>query len=170
MQILPGNEISPGGWSPDGKEFAFRHYHGSETHNGKGWYTQISSVDADGTNVHPLTEPHVELSLGSPYWSPDGSQIAVAWDGAISPTYSYRFHLLKLATGEVQTFNAQVRGTNWDQDTFVWSPDGKWVAFLTDGWGSDYVRPGIQAVNLETGEVFCITQDASLGEQLFDWR
>jgi hypothetical protein len=166
VQVLPTGDLDEvsGSWSPDGELFAFTYYKNTED-----WYTEIYVVNADGTSLRPLTQRHVRSVLGRPNWSLDGRQIAVSWQGVISSTFSHRLHLLTLATGEVQVFDAQVYSTG-DQDAIVWSPDGKWVAFLTDNLDSNHVQRDIQVISLETGESFCVTQDESIREELMDWH
>jgi dipeptidyl aminopeptidase/acylaminoacyl peptidase len=153
-----------GNWSPDGEHFAFTYYQ-----NGEDWHSQMYLVNADGTGLHPITERYTHSMLGRPNWSPDGKQIAISWEGVALSTYSYRLYLLEPVTGETRSFDVEVSSAG-NQAGIVWSSDNKWIAFLTDNLGSESVRRDVQVVSLETGEVFCITQDASIREELIDWH
>ena len=98
-------------WSPDGKRIAF-----SSDRNGGG---QVWVANADGSGLKQLTfSTSTELATGFPVWSPDGSKLAVYFDGTtflLDPTRSQ-------AEQNAQTLptDTRYRLVAWD-----WSPDGK---------------------------------------------
>jgi Tol biopolymer transport system component len=172
IRVLPTGKLDDvsGSWSPDGKQFAFTRYHNSDSWHSydnsydSEWYSEMYIIKADGTGLRRLGQHYAHSSLGRPHWSPDGRQMAVA--GTFSYPYSHHLFLFTLATDEVRTFNnIDIQGG--DEDYIMWSPDEKWVAFVTD-------PRDVRALNLETGEVFCITQNRSIieeeEEEVIDWH
>jgi hypothetical protein len=167
VQVLPTEDLDDvsGSWSPDGEQFAFSYYCNASSYNNvEDWYTQLYIVNADGTELHTVTERNEHAFISRPNWSPDGRQIVFSWSD--DPTTPDSLRMLTVATGEVQVFNIPdtIRAVNTcQQDRVVWSPDGKWIAFIT-------LRDDIHALNLETGELYCIIKEPSIRVELMNWH
>ncbi len=132
----PGSFFTPF-WSPDGKRIAFSHLAAS--------VPQLSVRSADGTGeIESLTEPTGDPQFASS-WSPDGKTIfsSVMYAKDHSPT---RQNL----TTDIWLFRTErdAPARPWFESPFreagaALSPDGKWVAYVSDESGSPeiYVRP-----------------------------
>jgi Tol biopolymer transport system component len=131
-------------WSPDGKRIAFVISTGL-------WEHQIFVMNADGSDVKPLTE--AEDNSRAPEWSSDGRRILFYQDKGIfemnpdgssvrqltsghSPTWSPDGALLAFLRGD-DLFVMNADGSNlkaltsrndWGGD-LTWSPDGKSIVF-----------------------------------------
>jgi Tol biopolymer transport system component len=126
-------EYSPR-WSPDRRQIAFIR---PRTPDGA---AQIWLMNADGSHEHPLTRLSGTLrgiqffgdsSSSRLDWSPDGRQIVFAAyppdpanDGG--PRHLY---LANVHTGAVRALTNGSSMTTDDDDP-VWSPNGRWIAFL----------------------------------------
>jgi Tol biopolymer transport system component len=128
-------------WSPDGKQIAFESALDSEAGTqglyvadvATGQFRQIfGPQNATGANYEIDFEP------GSPTWGPDSSTIALA----VQQSYSTRF---REGVSEILTVNATTGATQMydpypyetitnrvDGDGPVWSPDGKYMAYVLD--------------------------------------
>jgi DNA-binding winged helix-turn-helix (wHTH) protein/Tol biopolymer transport system component len=106
-------------WSPDGRWIAFM---GKDP--GQPWRVRVVSVD--GGSYAPVTGVNDEE--GAPTWSPDGGQ--VAFGGITQPAERTAgrlvIHILNLKTHQL----SEVPGSEglW---TARWSPDGRYIAALT---------------------------------------
>src|SRR5262249_11866572 len=113
-----GNEVSRGpAWSPDGKRIAFtRHVHNQ--------FPQIYVMDADGSNVVPLTRG--EDFTADPAWSPDGKTIAFTRTRA-DARFHFRVYTVAANGKDIKELTAQDNEIGYVYPT--WSPDGKRIAF-----------------------------------------
>ena len=123
-------------WSPDGKKIAFVRLSGDDG------YHQIFVMNADGTDVRPVTEFDSGGIFGVS-WSPDGKRIAFSkhmldtWGlYTIDPDGSHRTLVTSLATSGA-----------------VWSPDGEQIAFAINDYSGGSWTPSIAYVRVDGGEV-----------------
>jgi Tol biopolymer transport system component len=120
---LEANDWEPV-YSPDGATIAF------ESFNRNGFIARIWLMNADGTDIHPLTPP--DLVAINPHWSPDGEKIA------------FRSHCCNPQNNDIWVINrdgsglARLTGSaSSDQDIPVayyneapsWSPRGHAIVF-----------------------------------------
>jgi Tol biopolymer transport system component len=120
-------------WSPDSKHIAFTSNRDGNDTSPKGLMRDLYVMNADGSNQIRVTKNSSDTYSFGIAWSPDGKHLA-------------------FSTGQ-GIFKADVDGTNLKQLTNnasdnspVWSPDGKWIAYVSEGIyvmnadGSDPVR------------------------------
>jgi Tol biopolymer transport system component len=106
-------------WSPDGSQLAF-------TRRENIWI-----VNADGSNLHALTQSGPATGNYHPAWSPDGSTIAY-WHGSIDSPDG--------GPGDAEIYTIPAGGgrptrlTHDDTGSIepAWSPDGKLIVYLDD--------------------------------------
>jgi Tol biopolymer transport system component len=107
-------------WSPDGKRIAFM-----GRAEGRPWKVRV--VSAEGGSYEPLTS--TDAAEGAPTWSPDGSR--VAFGGLVDPADRAPgplvIHIYDLKERQL-TVVPQSEGL-W---TARWSPDGRYIAALTE--------------------------------------
>ena len=129
-------------WSPDGKKIAFESALDSEAGSqamyvadvSTGNFKQIFSPtqDAKGAQYEIAFEP------GAPTWSPDSNTIALA----VQQSYSTRFRegeseilTVDASSGATHMYNPypyQTITNRVEGDGPVWSPDGKYMAYVLD--------------------------------------
>jgi Tol biopolymer transport system component/cytosine/adenosine deaminase-related metal-dependent hydrolase len=149
LTTLPGAQITPR-WSPDGTRIAYQDADGAT------WVYDIAAATA--AKVLPaLFQP------GRPTWSPDGKTLALA---AVKP-FSKRF---REGTSQVLTVGLDDGAVRYTEpmpykslstrgdDGPVWSPDGKWLAFVVES--VVWVVP-VDARGAFTGEPRQLTREAS---------
>jgi Tol biopolymer transport system component len=98
---------------------------------------------ADGTHQRLLTRlPQGVLSVGLPSldWSPNGRQIVFAAYPSRAGGAS-QLYLANVCTGATRVLLPEAIGTYSGDDDPVWSPDGRWIAFVRHGSPS----PGMAA-------------------------
>ena len=158
------NGIIKGNWSPDSQSFAF-----SYTSSGEDWYSQIFVVNMNGTGLHSLTPQMKYVSLGFPYWSPNGQSIVYTKTGPCSDYYYLNFTTLSTANTKSFSIN-KVLPSYVRSEEIVWSPDSKFVAYLTEYLYEDNVRSVIQVLSSQIGKTMSFPQDKDFIPLMIDWR
>jgi len=142
---LPPMSVELPRWSPDGKWIAFM---GKEP--GRPWKVRL--VSAEGGPYPPVTL--TDSAEGAPTWSPDGSRLAFGGlvdpaDRAPGPMVIHIFDLkdrrLSVVPGSEGLWTAR------------WSPDGRYIAALTEGSRSVMLfdfRTGKWATVLALGRIW----------------
>jgi Tol biopolymer transport system component len=119
-------------FSPDGKKIAFV----SDREEGNYALDKIYVADADGSNAVNITADSPGMENAGPAWSPDGSQIAffryLPFGGKGEfPTGIYTVP----AAGGEPTLVVNVYGIYFNPRSPVWSPDGKYLAYVVENPG-----------------------------------
>ncbi len=124
-----GGWIAGPTWSPDGRQIA---YHRNTQAPGEDYPsdTRIWIVNADGTGLHQLTTP-AGIKAADPDWSPDGSRIVFATEGARE--LEGRSALVSVYTIRPDGTDAQVVTKDGDGEGLAptWTPDGAHILY----WG-----------------------------------
>ena len=110
----------------------------------------IYVMNDDGSNVRRLTD--TPLSVGSPRWSPDGSQIAFMMDlHTTQPNKWQQYDVFVMNADGTQQRNLTQHPK---QDGFpCWSPDGKYLVFERAG----HTTLEIFVMELETRKIWQLT-------------
>ena len=110
----------------------------------------IYVMNDDGSNVRRLTD--MPLSVGSPRWSPDGSQIAFMMDlHTTQPNKWQQYDVFVMNADGTQQRNLTQHPK---QDGFpCWSPDGKYLVFERAG----HTTLEIFVMELETRKIWQLT-------------
>jgi len=131
-------------WSPDGTHLA---YAANNPDAGAG--VNVHVVNADGSGDHALTEPG--RADGGLAWSPDGRHIAFLRGSSVSSADGSLIDPRLWIMNADGTGQKQLTSSRADEDSPVWSPDGKWIAF-------------------SRGEIYAIRADGSAETQLTTTR
>jgi Tol biopolymer transport system component len=117
---LPPLEVELPRWSPDGKRIAFM---GRDP----GQPRKVRVVSAEGGPYEPVTS--TEAAEGAPTWSPDGSQLL--FGGLVDPAERASGPLVIHVFDSKERRLSVVPGSEglW---TARWSPDGRYIAALTE--------------------------------------
>ena len=127
-------------------------------------------MDADGTNAHLLYKPaqQVESELDQVRWSPDGSMIGFKCAPPGQPDRA-NICLMDADGGHMRLLTNE--GPDMTEADFVWSPDGKRIAF--NRWhlgasGSWDIQP-IGIASLDDPRVVGVGPAPASEGALFDW-
>jgi dipeptidyl aminopeptidase/acylaminoacyl peptidase len=140
-------------WSPDGRQIAFA------SNRGSGY--QLYRKDAGGTGVeerlHEGSNPEVPLD-----WSSDGKYLLYAEQ---NPTSRYDLMMLPLDGDRKPIAFAQ---TPYNEFAGAFSPDGKWIAYISDETGRPEVY--LRASPVSSGASAGKWQVSSVGALMPRWR
>jgi TolB protein len=136
-------------WSPDGLRIAHTLHHSGEKDD-------VYVMDANGTNVHQLTDTPVRDWF--PHWSPDGTALAYAHD--------YELWLMRPdGTEKRRLIEGFSRG-------IAWSPDGRMIAFERGSSADDpqaYSNMDIWVVNADGSNPRNLTRSPGVGDYRPSW-
>lgn len=123
----PGAKFSPR-YSPDGKSLAYTlDLDGSE--NFDLWLCDLAS--GEHTNLTPDTDYAIQPNLS---WSPDNERIAfISQQAGRFDTYWISARGITPDSQPTLVFNQS--GPHWDA---LWSPDGRWLAVVSESTGQDF--------------------------------
>ncbi|MDX2162233.1 MAG: hypothetical protein SF162_12980 [bacterium] len=105
-------------WSPDGSQIAF-------TMGTGGFNSRIYLINADGTNLRPLTTADGEFF--APVWSPDGERLAFLDDNRV---------YVGFADGRGSRVVTEAPG---QANGLSWSPDGQFVTYASSTRAGTFV-------------------------------
>jgi len=137
-------------WSSDGRRLLI----GSSEH--------LSTAAADGSAHHEIVDE--EVVSGTPAWSPDGKQIAVAFEIDGSP----RLFVIGADGGDRHALTPD-RQAIGDVGSYAWSPDGRSIAFgAAPGSAATDSRSSLDLVPAAGGSVREVTS-ATDGLAITEW-
>ena len=157
LTSLPDSSESAPRWSPDGRYLAFIASRGDEEEKKKGG--QVWLLDRRGGEAQKLTD--IKGGVSEYAWSPDGRRLVLVvndWDPnsdpekkegwkrkARPPIVIDRYHFKQDRDGyleslhtHLQLFDVEARKAevltsgNHDEKSVSWSPDGRWIAFVSN--------------------------------------
>ncbi len=139
-QLTPGNtgyEYWEPAWSPDGSTIAFSRSYGV------GVYAQrhVWLMNADGSNPRQLTslapDPVAEVRTGesAPAWSPDGSRLAFVYGIWSGGPVGGTIYVMGADGFNPTPVTTQPLSETGYQYLPAWSPDGRRLAFQSEGPG-----------------------------------
>lgn len=122
--IIEQPVISPA-WSPDSQHITFTMLD-QDNHP-----TQIYRINADGTDLKPLTNLPDDLQALASFWSPDGRQILFQVRAAQN-----KISLYLMDTDGADAHPFFIQGSFDALVSPAWSPDGRYIAFVGESVNS----------------------------------
>jgi TolB protein len=125
VRVLTRNAVSEGSpaWSPNGEQIAFFRPK-----------RQVWLMNADGSHQRQLTHLNRVQFYGELDWSPDGQTIVIkAFPSSLGG--QTELWLVNARGGAVSRLTA----TATSEAGPAWSPNGRWIAFFTEGRGSPQI-------------------------------
>jgi WD40 repeat protein len=129
-------------YSPDGSKIVFVAHENSTT--------QLYTMNADGSDIKPLTMNEGDTQIITPMWRPDGKAVAFAQS---DPDGLMDLHIMDLATGRV----SQITDSHEGDYAPIWHPDGKKISYT----GLYDYTPNLYTHDLESGETI---QNTDIGD------
>jgi Tol biopolymer transport system component len=118
--------------APDGKTIAY------DTATAAWLYNTDSGKEQLDPASYGLVVPE-DFKIGSPAWSPDGTQVTWWVGGSFPPSGIWKMALASFdLTNKSYSFLHEyqpVGGSGGWREPAQWSPDGEWLAFTTQGQG-----------------------------------
>lgn len=158
-------DIGPS-WSPDGTRILFASDEGDPSLPAGTSYTEIYTMDPDGTDRTRLTV-NVGKNDYLARWSPDGTRITWTNDHAANPQ-SYLFALDVWIMNADGTGQANLTNNGRGDGGAVWSPDGTKIAFFSDRDVAAQYQWQIYTMNSDGTGVTRITTNSN-SDFSFDW-
>jgi WD40-like Beta Propeller Repeat len=131
---------------------------------------EIWVMNGDGSGQTRLIEAADGWEVGSPVWSPDGSQIAFTREKTPELAYARLDDVdVWLASADGTNQRLLIGGGAW-QWLPHWSPDGAWITYTIDGPGGPGAGAGLRGSNSQflLGQVF--GQPPSVSPDVDVWR
>lgn len=149
-QIL-STTLSIPAWSPDGRYIAYlNRYEDLETGESLSAGVNIQEVDLyilDTQSDETINYTTEFDNVTTPFWSPDGSQIAFMRTAQLNAGQIY---ILDLATREINEIPTDTNAAG----SLVWSPNGDYIAFTSNQRDANNTVDGeVMVLNVETSEL-----------------
>lgn len=143
-------------WSPDGTQIVFSYAPPPEG------LRHLYLVPANGGTIQALTGGRTEQD--QPVWFPDGSSIVYV-DNSMQSRFQPDLSMINIETGEV----TPVTSHPMHDASPRWSPDGAWLAFVTDRYNGAPRLIVVPADDLTAVEP--LTEPGiPIGLYAYDWR
>lgn len=148
--LLAGEDIYGVSWSPDGSRIAFnQRYYRDGIYVRDGMY--VIGFDGAAPTQILAFEPDGPSAIGTPSWSPDGSELTYGWSDG-------RMFIVALDGSESRPIG--------DGTAPAWSPDGETIAYL-DGCRVRTVAPDGSGDRLLV-DLSTVRSDAAACDEAFD--
>lgn len=132
-------------WSPSGGQIAFSRPQGGG---------QVWLMDADGHNQRQLTHLPRDHFFGDLDWAPSGRTLVIKAFTATDPPTNIELWLVDVSSRKAK----RLTHTPLDEAAPAWSPNGRWIAYSTEGRRRPY---RIRRLTISTGKVVELTAGRS---------
>ncbi len=144
VSVGPGGKFAPR-YSPDGSRLAYV----VDFDGGENFHIFIHDQN---TGQHFDLTPDIDFAIQPNFcWSPDGTQIAFL----SNKSGCFSTYVMPASGGEARL----LLDNGYPAGTVSWSPDGRWLAVMSDAEGQDCA---LFIIPLEGGEPFPITDENDL--------
>jgi Tol biopolymer transport system component len=155
-------------WSPDGKHIAYFYVEGSQAP------IELRVIDVNGENAKPVNK-FAHVPGGDVAWSPDGQWLAIIYEKAPgkSEMVCNEIYLIK-PDGSELTRLTDLLAQSRCAERVVWSPDGKYLAFvgrnITSGQANSVdEEQQIYVMDMESKAISAITNEQDWFIYSIDW-